>query len=91
MEMSTHVQGFKPPDGEWLKMKKVYDACEQAGIDVPDEVKKYFEYNTPDDNGVEVDIKKYIKEWSTVMGDGIEIDLTQLPKDIKIIRFYNSW
>jgi len=90
MGMSTHIQGFKSPDEKWRKMKNDYDACKKAGIDIPDEIKQYFGYHTPDDNGVEIDIKKYINEWRVDMCEGFEIDLTQLPKDIKIIRFYHS-
>lgn len=36
MSMSTSIQGFKPADSKWLAMKKVWDACEKAGVEAVD-------------------------------------------------------
>ena len=92
MSMSTNVIGFKPVDELWNKMKKIYDSCKDANIDLPKEVNKYFGYEEPDDNGIEVDISEASFEWNDEnCREGIEIDINKLPKDIHIIRFYNSW
>jgi DNA/RNA endonuclease G (NUC1) len=96
MGMSTHVQGFRPPDEQWRKMKAVYDACEAAGIKVPDHVWKFFEYETPDANGVEVSAKALeecgaLHKWSDDSRSGYEVDITKLPQGLTILRFYNSW
>ena len=56
MSMSTHVIGFKPPDEKWKKMKKVWDTCQEAGIDAPKEVVEFFNDCPPDEAGVEVEI-----------------------------------
>lgn len=91
MSMSTHISGFKPPDDKWKEMKAVYDACEKAQISIPDSVVKFFDYDTPDESGVTTDIMPYASEWRTDGQDGYQIDLSDLPEDIKIIRFFNSY
>lgn len=92
--MSTHVVGFKPPDAEWKKMKAVWDSCKKAKIDVPREVEKFFNGNEPDDAGVELnqhELGSCIKKYQTDYCEGYEVDITKVPKDVKIIRFYNSY
>lgn len=91
MSMSTHVVGFRPPDEKWRKMKAAYDACQLAGISIPDEVDEYFNGETPDEAGVEVEIDSILEEWGDDSRQGYQIDITKLPKDVKILRFYNSW
>ena len=91
MGMSTNIVGFKPPDEQWKKMKKVYDVCVETGVKIPSEVDDFFEGEPPDDAGVEADIKNFVNEYSNESSNGFEVDITKLPKDIKIIRFYNSW
>ncbi len=93
MGMHMYVKGFKAPDEKWKAMKSVYDSCEAAGIEPPAEVNKYFEYDRPDDTGVEVEIKKLpaCKEYSAEMIEGYEVDLKALPKDITHIRFCVSY
>lgn len=93
MGMSTHVVGFKPPDDKFKKMKAAWDACRAAGIEPPEEVYDFFGGESPDANGVVVEIEKHAccSKWSEDMQDGYEIDVSKLPKDVKIVRFYNSW
>lgn len=96
MSMSTHVVGIKPPDDKWKEMKAVYDACAVAGVAVPKAVCDFFDNDPPDDAGVvvsEYDLKKCgaLKEYSGDMTAGFEVDLSKVPKDVKIIRFYNSY
>ena len=94
MGMSTSIVGIKPPDEKFRKMKAIWDACDAADIEVPDEVYDYFNGETPDDEGVRVDIAKDknavfgIGEWAQ---GGYIVYLDRLPKDVKIIRFTNSW
>lgn len=90
MSMSTYVVGIKPPDDKWKKMKAVYDACKNAGIETPDEVDEFFNYEIPDQAGVVVEIDE-LREWEEDTSDGYEIDIEKLPKDVKVLRFYNSW
>lgn len=93
MSMSTSVVGFRPPDEKWRKMKAVWDACVIADTDTPDEVDDFFGGQYPDEQGVIVDIEETeaVKEWCDDSSSGFEVDITKLPKDVKIIRFFNSW
>lgn len=93
MSMSTHIVGFRPPDSKWKQMRAVWDACDQAGVPVPDEVTQFFNGEPPDINGIEVDLKCH--EACCGGGDrdriGYTIDLEKLPPNITKIRFYNAW
>lgn len=91
MSMSTHVVGFRPPDDQWRRMKAVYDSCKTAKVRPPEDVVKFFNYEGPDEAGVEVDLKDCTKKYTAEMRSGIEVDLTKIPKDLKIIRFVNSY
>lgn len=85
--------GFKAPDDKWHKMKAVYDACDAANVDIPDEVTEYFDCQIPDPAGVTVDLDNITIEWCDLdrSRSGIDIFLKDLPADISSIRFYNCW
>lgn len=96
MGMSTHVAGFKPPDEMWRRMKAVWDACEAANLTVPTAVKRFFEGEAPDDEGVEVDQYVLIeagavRKWIDDAAEGFEIVVANIPPDVKVIRVYNAW
>lgn len=91
MSMSTHVVGFRPPDDKWKKMKEAYDACHKAGVMVPPEVDDFFEGEEPSNNDMQVDISKAVKPFRADMQEGYEVDITKLPKDVKVVRFFNSY
>lgn len=90
MSMSMHVIGLKPVDEKWLKFKAIWDACESAKVKVPKEIVDFFDDCYPrDDTGIEVDID--FKKYNDDMREGFDVDISTLPKDVKIIRFYCSW
>jgi len=93
MSMSTHIVGFRPPDEKWNKMKATWLACENAGVPIPKEVEAFFNYVAPGDRpGAEVEIKAAMREWKDEYDrQGFEVDITKLPPDVKVLRFYNSW
>lgn len=93
MSMMTTVTGFKPPDEKWKNMKAIWDSYEKAGLAVPDEIVLFFNDEPPDDLGVEVALQQTecCSEYRSNDGQGVEIEISKLPKDVKIIRFYNSW
>lgn len=93
MSMNTNIIGFKPPDEKWKKMKAVYDACNSANTALPTEVDDFFNGEHPDSSGVEVrlDDTACCRGYSEEMRDGFEILLDKVPKDVKIIRFWNSY
>jgi len=89
MSMSTHVVGFREPDEKWHEMKKVFDSCIAAKVEVPRSVYDFFGGSPPDPAGIEMqlDLRPFRSEGS----EGFEIDVETLPKNIKTIRFWNSW
>ncbi len=91
MSMSTFVNGFRPPDEKWAKMKEAWDACEAAGVDPPEAVSDFFGGEPPDEAGVVVKIDGAVRKYNSSSSSGYEIDLIKLPKDVRIIRFSNSW
>ena len=88
MSMSTYVFGFKAPDDKWKKMKAIWDACKKANIEPPGEVDEYFDFEPPDSSGVQVDIDYH--EYRDDCSEGIEIKVSEIPKDITSIRVVNS-
>jgi len=94
MGMSTHIQGIVPPDDKWKKMKEAYDACNKAGIDIPEEIEAFFNYEIPDDKGVIIEVENHeaVQKCSPhEMAEGYEVEIAKLPKNVKFIRFYNSY
>lgn len=93
MSMSTIIKGFRPPDEEWKRKVAVYRACKEADIDVPEEILKFFNWESPDRNGVLVDLMRHdsVSEWGDECSSGFEVDIRKLPQDLHILRFYNSW
>jgi len=101
MGMSSSVYGIRPPNERWRKMKEIYEACEKADIDPPEEVQEFFpDGEPPDPKGVVVDLScfgpKYenhpsVTEYKGDMDEGFEVEIDKLPPDVKIIRFVNSW
>ena len=92
--MSTNVYGIKPPDAKFKEMLAIYNACEKAKIDPPMAVTEFFNDETPDPAGVTVDLedtKGATKPWCDDSQEGIEVDLSKLPKGVTKIRFVNSW
>lgn len=95
MSMSTHVIGFIPPDDMWKKMKIIWDTCRDTGVRVPKEVERFFNYEPPDDQGVQIKLdESVLRNFNDDMKDGYEVDVEQLVKkhpSVKIIRFFNSY
>jgi len=91
MGMSSHVYGFTPPDEEWKKMKQVYDACQQAGVNPPDAVSKFFDYEVPDPKGIKVRIEYAANQYRGDAENGFEVEIAKLPDNVRFIRFVNSY
>lgn len=92
--MSSHVVGFRPPDKKWEEMKLVWEACERTGVEIPKKVLEFFDHEDPAGKpGMSMNLMDTdaVKEYHEEAVQGFEVDLTKLPKDLEIIRFYNSW
>lgn len=82
------IEGFRPVDEEWKKMKAVYDACKAAGVEVPEEVNEFFNWEKPSDFGMFVDVSDAIV---TESNNVMLVDLTKLPKNLKTLRVYLNY
>lgn len=92
MGMSTYVKGIVPPDERHLAMVAVWESCQAAEVDLPDEVEDYFDYGPPDPAGMEIDLEGVSVEWSDGdMQQGLQINMADIPSQVKIIRFVNSY
>ncbi|MCP4569145.1 MAG: hypothetical protein GY841_16345 [FCB group bacterium] len=91
MGMSTSIVGIRPPGKKWKKMKAIYDSCKDGDIEVPEIVEEFFDYEEPDEKGVIIDLEDIAENWGSEYAEGFEIDTKKLPKDITVIRFYNSY
>lgn len=91
MGMSSHVIGIRAPDSKWQRMKAIWDACDLAEVNVPDEVLDYFEGEEPNPLGVEVELNGCVNGVDEEGQDGFVVDLSKLPKDITHIKFYNLY
>lgn len=91
MGNKLRVVGIKPPDSKWKNMKAVLDACRNAGVEAPAEVWEFFDDVEPDEAGVIVDLQIIVTPWQGQDAQGYEVKINSIPKDVKVIRFYNSW
>jgi len=100
MSMRTYVTLYRPVDDKWRNMQRVWAACNDAGLAVPLEVDVFFNGRPPDGvEGVEVACvtqnettwPPWVTRFEIDMKDGYDVDVTKLPKDVKIIRFTNSY
>lgn len=90
MSVTTVVIGIRPPDEEYHKMKAAWDACEAAGIDIPEPLYAYFDYQMPDGVGIRTEIPS--KEWTNGdMCEGQEICLADIPDSITHIRVFQCY
>lgn len=96
MGVSIHVAGIRFPDEKHKKMIAVWDACKEAGVEVPDDVLQYFDWEDPEELGLTIDLEHAdynhcIEEWSAEGSAGYTISLADLPDKITHVRVYNSW
>jgi hypothetical protein len=94
MSMSTYVEAFRPPDEQFKKMLEIYNQCIELGVSIPKEVVAFFDGEPPSPTGVKVNLnrlKGVVSPYRDESREGVEINLDKLPKDIKILRFVNSW
>jgi len=91
--MSHHlnINGFTEPSTEWLEMKAAYDACDKAGVRIPEEVQQYFHYEPPKHPGQPIDITKAVTPYRGDMEEGFDVDISKLPPNVKLVRFHVSY
>jgi hypothetical protein len=88
----TFVVGFREPDEEYCRMKVNYDCHCELDRDPPPFVKAFFQLmGHPDDAGAEVSLDDAVQPWEGFLGEGYELHLDKLPRNVKVVRFINSW
>lgn len=95
MGMDLSVSGIIPADDDYRKKLAAYHACEEAGVPIPKELETFFKDGPPDEKGMEVyafDTDPISKQFKAAVEScksewGYDIDLSKLPKEIKILRF----
>ena len=96
MSMSTSVVGVRDLDGRFAKMLAVKQACDDAKVGYPKEVVDYFEgeasetprYLVRKMAEVKIKVNQSIDLSST---NTWTVVLTDLPPDVKAVRFRNSY
>jgi hypothetical protein len=95
MGMSTNIIGFVSPDEEtYRKHANVLKACLDAGIEeLPKETAEYFGYKYPEECALEEKLQTKVPHhhYSADMQEGFEIIVSEIPKGVHKIRFYNSY
>jgi len=95
MGMYSYVKGLTSKDNEEYKRHKaVLDACVNAGIkDLPKETAEFFGSSYPDPCITEEVLEREIKVIERQDDTRIhyEIKVSEIPSDVDVIRFTNSW
>jgi len=98
MGMSTHIQAFIPDTDEtYQKQKKVLIACNEAGVNLPEETANYFGEKCAElyllDEKLTVRLEKgvHYEIYRDEAREGFEIDIKKLPAGVTKVRFYNSF
>lgn len=95
MDICTEIVGIVPKDSKYEGMLKVFDACEKAGVDCPEEVREYFcldDYSSsyvPPRDGMELDLEEIVKKTGDEEyedGAVYDIDISALPENVKSIK-----
>jgi hypothetical protein len=92
--MSTHIVGVRNLDGQFTNMMKVKKACDMAGIGYPQEISKYFKHPQESEQYLRLEMEEMEIKFKEISENGTvcyEVNLKDLPKEVKSIRFSNSW
>jgi hypothetical protein len=93
--MSSYVQGLRDMDGEFKKMLEMKRLCDAKGFSYPSEVRTYFGSNIGESEKYMTEQMLKVDIPSKIVADDndgiIEIDVKDIPKEVKKIRFINSF
>lgn len=92
MSMSTRVYGLVEPTSEYRAKCAAWRACKAAGVAIPDELLRYFDYQEPDEAGMRrVLPQSAVSPISRDMVTGIAVRVRELPPEITTVVFENNW
>lgn len=93
--MSTHVIGFVSEESkDYKKHSAVLRACNEADIEeLPKESAEFFGSKYPELSLLEEILERElpVKEWYQNSSNGFELKVSEIPSEVDIIRFYNSY
>lgn len=85
MGISLYVVGLRDEnDPNHVKMVKAKEALDAAGVTWPKEIYDYFDGSCDSDTPLEVKLEK--QDWRNDNYSGYEIEVSNLPKNVKKIR-----
>ena len=97
MSISTEVIGLTDPeDPTYKKMLALKRAFDAAGGDPGKYPKVLVDYYAargadPCDEESALEVQLPLRDWSTEMREGYELDVADIPPGLKTIRFFNSY
>lgn len=95
MSMSVYVQGLRPVTEDYKKRLEIYNACKELNINPPEEILKYFNYESrPCEKGILIELPNDSVVYSTDMNrcsNYYYVDLTKLPEGVTKVRFEISY
>lgn len=94
MSHCLRVKAIVPADAKWHQMKAVRDACVAANVNIPSEVDEFFGWTVPDEGGMTIkldDGSLCCARYSADMCEGLTIDMSKLPANVKLLRVYISY
>ena len=95
MGMSSHVTFLRSKDNDHYKrMLKIKHACDEAEVNPPEEVDEYFGgygVDNQDEFPLEISGRDIATEYHADMEEGFEVKVSDIPDDVDVIRFCNSY
>ena len=93
--MSTYIRGVISSDNEeYKKQSKVLLACAEAGVkELPTETAEFFGSSSPDKYLLDEVLEINLPYYEITEGDKnvFKIDVANIPKAVKYIKFVNSY
>ncbi len=94
--MSIYVRLLRSEDNtQYQEYLKILRSCNDAGVEIPEEVDKYFGgYGSDNDPLQPLEIPFKFEQWHNLEGsltEGFDINLEELPEGVKTIRVFISW
>jgi hypothetical protein len=101
---SLEVIAFRDMGGEFQRMLTIKKFCEEQKVSYPKEVEEYFEDSDGIGHAheseealrhgfMEVRLRDALRKWrdEDCGWYGYEIDVADLPEDVKTLRFFAAW
>lgn len=93
MSVSYNIKGLMPVTDDYKKRLEIYKSCIELKISPPEEIRKYFEYDSePCEDGIVVYLKEgVVSESADYTSFYYDVDLLQIPRDVTKLRFEVSY